>query len=343
MNQINQFCVGLQTNWADKAERKAYTRVIKELKDDYRKNLILALKDPALLTDDAIANLSVEINRIESFAMNKRTFKIETKRETGFIKSICRIASNFFQNRTSSSEVIETILASKVSSVKMSDSEVKMSDSEIISNLEKQGFNQPVNTLSDGRCLFGSIACHIDEQDLTKIEDNIQMDEWCQLPIGDKANLLRKWAINTEKKLFTELFMNSENPSDEAVSAINELYADIRQELHASNLAQLRNLLKTASYEEKLDYCRSNFDQYISNTSREKNWAGTTELRALGKLFNRQVIMFGQNHASSLEVSNDEKGNVLPYYTLQEGKTPPIFVFQQNGGGHYRQLTRIKT
>ncbi len=222
----------------------------------------------------------------------------------------------------------------------------KMDDFSIIENLKKQGWREPIPTTADGRCLFHSIAPQIIEADFAEAKNHFPdiklctFEEWKTLGTIDRADSLRAWAMEVEKIFFQSLPEDLQQLSEDEKDWVNELYKDSLQELsRGKRTDQLRQKIKAAVDKEKFDFCKNNFHEYQERTARTINFAGTTELIALARLFNRQVIIFGQDHISSESVSLEDDV-VLPYYQRLIGSSPPLAIFQTGGGGHYKSLLR---
>ena len=223
---------------------------------------------------------------------------------------------------------------------------VKWDDQTIIKNLIQQGFGSPVDKGGDGRCLFRSISPQITEEDciVASTIPHIQsllcsFDEWSSYNLLEQSDLLRRLAMAEESYFFSSL---SEDMAldEEGLKWIRELYKDMLAEIEHPLNFRLRETVRNTTDLEKYTYCRNHFSAYKASTSRPTNWAGTSELIALSRVFNRQTMAFGQDFASSKKVRLDQEGNVLPYHNWPCGTNPPIVVFQTNGGGHYQLLPK---
>lgn len=209
----------------------------------------------------------------------------------------------------------------------------KMSDAEIIENLERQGFMKPIERGSDGSCLLHSIAAQIEIQDMSEP----LWRNWITLSPTEKANLLRKWAMEEESKFIQDIMNRSpKNWLFDDHIWIHELYKDIRQEFGAKT-EQVRTEVKTMPIEQQVAYVKEHFSAYQLRTSQPNNWTGTSEMIALSHVFRRPVEMYGNDFASSKSVTLFD-GVVEPYFSRAIGNGAPIRVFQCNGGGHYREL-----
>lgn len=226
----------------------------------------------------------------------------------------------------------------------------KMTDPEIIQNLVLQNYSRPIEKGGDGRCLFLSVASQITKKDLVQafllehLDGICGFAQWSELSLGEQADHLRKWAMQEENHFFTNLPSTVQELNEDDLNWIREFYKDMLQELKGlgtSNSGQMKllhEMITESSDEQKYECCKNNFEEYSQNTSRQFNWAGTSELIALSRIFNRATMAFGQDYASSNEVKLDENNNVLPYHHRPLGSTPAIVVFQCNGGGHYKML-----
>jgi len=221
----------------------------------------------------------------------------------------------------------------------------QMDDQSIIQQLTTQGFGLPEEKGGGGRCLFLSIAPQLTEADFAHAISIPHLNpllcsfpEWINLSAIEQADLLRTIALEAESHFFRTLPVNPKDLIAEDLDWIRELFKDMIQELKYSSFDDLRKQVAATSDLEKFEFCNQNFETYKKRTIRPHNWAGTSELIALSKVFNRQTMAYGQDYASSEKVLLDSDKNVLPYYHRQAGKTPPIVVFQLNGGGHYRLL-----
>lgn len=122
LDGINQFFKEVREHQKTPADVIKYDRWIKELKDPARKNLLAIFKNPSQLTDDQITNLYNEIQRIQPIVESDQSYKMTSLRDKGLYKSICRMFSNLFQNRTSSKKVLHALLKQKNLSVNNSTS-----------------------------------------------------------------------------------------------------------------------------------------------------------------------------------------------------------------------------
>lgn len=234
----------------------------------------------------------------------------------------------------------------------------ELNDEEIINNLLKQGYSRPIEEGGDGRCLFWSILPQITEADVVKGEASKYanyFEGWKNLPANsaddDKLDRLRQMALAEEEDFLKPLSASSKADmakfSPDQKMRIFELYKDMIQELrhlapdsvrkHLAEL-ELNSDAEEVLYQQFV-YCKNSFKEYKSKTQQKYNWAGTSELIAIGRILECDVKAFGQDTEPS---SLDEKGNVLPYFSSGGGSSTPIVVFQCNGGGHYRRLERIE-
>lgn len=232
----------------------------------------------------------------------------------------------------------------------------QLSDAEIITNLQKQGYSQPIEEGGDGRCLFWSIAPQITDGDISQgLSSHYAkyLEGWGNLPLNgagdDRLDRLRKMALAEEENFLHALpCANTETFSPAQKDWIFELYKDMIQELERlSPEGVCKSLAALASadpdpavvFHKQFLYCKTNFPAYKLNTQQKYNWAGTSELISIGRIFKREVQAFGRDIAPT---SLDQDGNVLPYYSSCAEDTsrtsPPIVVFQSGGGGHYRRL-----
>ncbi|PJD94364.1 MAG: hypothetical protein CK425_11560 [Parachlamydia sp.] len=224
-------------------------------------------------------------------------------------------------------------------------SSLPMDDSSIIKQLNNQGFSSPVDKGGGGRCLFLSIAPQITQADFLEAAAMPHLQpllssfpDWQNLSAHQQADLLRTLALEAESHFFNTLPTDSKDLKPDDWDWIRELYKDMLQEIQHLTFANIREQAAKATDLEKFDYCKMNFAPYKSRTIRPTNWAGTSELIALSKIFNRQTLAFGQDYASSEKVWVDPHKNILPYHQRLVGRTPPIAIFQTHGGGHYRLL-----
>lgn len=220
-----------------------------------------------------------------------------------------------------------------------------LGDQDIIAFLLQQGYGAPVEKGSDGRCLFRSMASQIEEEDLALVPSSypgtMPFAQWETLSLVEKSDLLRTWAMESERLFMSSLSDQIGDLSAADLEWIGEFYKDMVQELEHMSYSHLRSRFQSTDFEEKLRYCKEHFSDYYARTKRPTNWAGTTELIALSRLFQRAVEAFGNDFASSEWVSYTSDGKVLPYYS-SKGRLPKISIFQCHGGGHYRLLPRVE-
>jgi hypothetical protein len=221
----------------------------------------------------------------------------------------------------------------------------KMTDPEIIHNLVLQNYSKPIEKGGDGRCLFLSIASQITEEDIDNVfPRRLSFCDWSKLSLGGQADELRKLAMARETIFFDTLPLNVLDLTQDELVWVRELYKDMLQELNkmsssnSDHMQLLHKMITENSDELKLEYFKKNFLDYRKKTSQQFNWAGTSELIALSRVFNRETVAYGQDYASSDRMRIDKNGNVLPYHHRMFGRTPAIVVFQCNGGGHYKML-----
>jgi len=235
-------------------------------------------------------------------------------------------------------------------------SQKELNDKEIIQNLQNQGYSRPIEEGADGRCLFWSILPQITDADIKKGASSRYAKyfaNWETLPTNnwgdDKLDRLRQMALAEEEDFINSIPVETQAAafSSDQKDRIFELYKDMVQELENLSPSGVRERLENLIAEnpdpkvvlsKQFLYCKTHFVTYKTRTQKKTNWAGTSELIALGKIFERQVMAFGKDiYAANL----DENGNVLPYYSSIAKTNPlrtPIVVFQCNGGGHYRRL-----
>ena len=110
--EINKFFYEIKSHQKNPADIIRYKRWIKELKDPLRKNLLEILKNQGLhqLTEDQISDLYNNIQQIGPIVKSDQSYKSLSLRDKGIYKSLCRMFSNLFQNRTSSKKVLNAIL-----------------------------------------------------------------------------------------------------------------------------------------------------------------------------------------------------------------------------------------
>jgi hypothetical protein len=220
---------------------------------------------------------------------------------------------------------------------------VTMTDGEIIANLVSQGFAKPIEKGSDGRCLFQSIAPQITDDDLyqAKIYDPsfaCTSEKWTKMNLQEQADLLRKWAMAEEAFFFSKLPEDYESLSPEKKTWIQELYKDMLQQIEGLPASAVPQRCAANNDSDKFLYCKQHFQQYLEETSTSTNWAGTSEVIALSRVFQRDARLFGRNLATSFSVRLSDGGYVLPYFETTGKRVPPITIFQCNGGGHYKLL-----
>lgn len=111
LGEINQFFKQVKTHQKNPADVIKYERWIKELKDPWRKKAldILENQNSHHLTNEEVSELYTEIKRIEPIVESDQSYEMSSFRDTGLWKSICRMFSNLFDNRTSSSVVLNAI------------------------------------------------------------------------------------------------------------------------------------------------------------------------------------------------------------------------------------------
>jgi hypothetical protein len=116
------------------------------------------------------------------------------------------------------------------------------------------------------------------------------------------------------------------------------------EELERAPSEIIADRVKRTSKQDRFAYVKdkSKYEQYFKNTSREQNYAGSSEAISLSRLFGRKIQMFGQDLASSSGLRLDSREKVLPYLEY-DGEEPFIYVFQCLGTGHYRLLTRTES
>lgn len=228
--------------------------------------------------------------------------------------------------------------------VKLSDPKPNVrlvNDREIIENLHKQGFEGPFEMGGGGRCLFLSIAPQITGEDLIETPEKMPLEQWSRLNLQEQADQLRAWAMQNEQAFISTLPRSYARLNKQDHLWIKELYKDMIQELRGLALKDVHEITKNSTKKDCFNYVKNNFEMYRQHTERSTNWAGSSEAISLSRLFKRHIQLFGQDSASSADVSFDDNGDVLPYCKYS-GKNPPIFIFQRNGGGHYQRLARIE-
>lgn len=233
---------------------------------------------------------------------------------------------------------ISTTLPSPITTSSPTKKSRKLSDGEIIKNLEKQGYVGPFEEGGGGRCLFFSIVPQITQTDIDQVDTayNSYFHDWGNLSKEEQADRLRQVALAEEAEFMKNLDTN--NLDAPAQVRIRELWKDMKEELEHLGHFKISRLFASTSIVEMGDYCKREFDRYKSNTERSTNWAGTSELIAIGRIFKRQVIAFGQDFASGDNSHLDEQDHVLPYFSTAKTALSPIVIFQCHGGGHYKRL-----
>lgn len=211
-----------------------------------------------------------------------------------------------------------------------------LTDEQIIEKLLAQGFEQPRPTPKDGRCLFHSIALQLTEEDFAIAKIDPTASEI------DKANRLRNLAMEMGDRFFDEISRTSiDDIKEETLVRLDEFYKDILEE-NGETKENIRARSRTTSKEDKYKFFLENYQEYKAKTSRETNWAGTSEAISLACLFDRGVIFYGQDFASRENVGLSAEGYVKPYFAFKSYlcSRPIIRIFQRGGGGHYEYLPR---
>ena len=193
----------------------------------------------------------------------------------------------------------------------------KWSDQQIILNLrEKQKYQGPFEEGSEGRCLFYSIVPQITQADVGRgltSKFKKYFERWSALSKADKADRLRHMALDEEEDFLAALPINTkEFTPDQIQERIVELYKDGIQQFENVG-AEALNRARTTSLQEQFAFCKNRFKEYKEATWRPSNWAGTSELIAIGRfILNRKIKLFWQEGS---ETHLDAQGNVLPYYS----------------------------
>jgi len=190
----------------------------------------------------------------------------------------------------------------------------------------------------------------------------------------DRARLLRQVAMLDEAKFLEDLgalvAAGQEVPAKMQWRAL-ELYKDMAEEFISSGITELakdmpwspfgnrniytrvRQLAKETPAAQVHDFVLRHGQQYMQITGRHGNWAGSSEIAAVSNATGRQFEAYGNNWVSQDVVELDPSGpggswEVVPYFTApfpnsesSDGAlppSPPVRVFQTNGGGHYQAL-----
>mmetsp|Transcript_37075 Transcript_37075/g.96402 ORF Transcript_37075/g.96402 Transcript_37075/m.96402 type:complete len:193 (+) Transcript_37075:2-580(+) len=187
------------------------------------------------------------------------------------------------------------------------------------------------------------------------------------MPAPSRASWLRRTAMADEEGFIKELqaFRRTGEPLPSYHAwRLRELYKDMAEEFISSGITDLgagipswnlpavyqrvRELAGTTSDADVLDFALKHAGQYIAITGREGNWAGSSEMAALARAFDRPMLAFGNNWVTQDAIQLTKRENsevqweVLPYFEalVPDGRQVgvPVRVFQTNGGGHYQML-----
>lgn len=208
-------------------------------------------------------------------------------------------------------------------------SHTEWNDNDILVSLKDYHFKP---TPSDGNCLFHTIAGQLTEEDFLNASCNL-------LSGGSKSSHLRTLAIANETVFINKIKSKSFSQlSSQDQEWVREFHKDMLQEFSLSfgktMHLEVREKTKKTKDDEILSYVLEKFDEYAQKTSRIGNWAGTSEIIALARVFGRPVKAYGFNFVESDDVLINPEGKALPYFSYA-GEGKPILIFQTGGGGHY--------
>lgn len=249
----------------------------------------------------------------------------------------------------------------------------RMNDMEILNNiLERHGW-YPQDKGAGGNCLFLSMAPQVEPEDLRDVHlrsvrweealGSDLADQWKDLQILQRANILRQMAILDEAEFLEELqALGSGELPPEAEWDVRELYTDMLEEFVSSNkhglgdgvmgwdlqgvYKRVRKLLSEYERDQVHEFVLKHGAEYMQITGRQGNWAGSSEMAALSSVLRRPVLAYGNNRVTQDEVKvkllEDGGKEVQPYFEARcfaEPRGGAIRVFQVRGGGHYQMLS----
>jgi len=198
-------------------------------------------------------------------------------------------------------------------------------------------------------------------------------ERWEAASNYDRARLLRQIAMLDESQFLEDLgaivTAGQQVPAEMQLRAL-ELYRDMAEEFLSSGITELaddmssslsgsrniysrvRQLARETPAAAVNDFVLEHGKQYMQITGRVGNWAGSSEIAAVANATGRQFEAYGNNWVSQDDVELDASGpggnwEVLPYFkapfpkiesTNATLKSPPVRIFQTNGGGHYQAL-----
>lgn len=254
-----------------------------------------------------------------------------------------------------------------------------MTDREILANLKEVHGWRAVDMGADGDCLFLSIAPQVSSADVASLPQRSAAwaaalgaevgGTWEALDKRARARLLRRAAVLEEKEFIAtlgDLHSRGEALSPDMRFRVAEMFKDMLEEFISSGLlpgsshqpwdlrstyTRVQEHVRDTPEEEVVKFVLKNAEQYIARTSREGNWAGSSEVLALASALGRPFEAYGNNWVSkeAIDLRAGEGGRleVLPYFRAPPAgaadaggaAAPPVRIFQVNGGGHYQMLS----
>merc|ERR1719414_2446855 len=250
-----------------------------------------------------------------------------------------------------------------------------MSDAEILKNLSDLHGWRNIDMGAGGNCLFLSVAPQVTAADVAALpsrspvwKDALGADvgqRWEGLQARERARLLRRIAILDESEFVADLSglcARAEAVPEPVRERALELFKDMAEEFIDSNLTELaeevprwppwnrdpvykrvRDIVQKYSTAQVHEFVLVHAAKYMQITGRDGNWAGSSEMAALANALGRSFAAYGNNWVSqdSVELL---RGEVQPYFNApapdrEESGSPPVLIFQTNGGGHYQMLT----
>lgn len=230
----------------------------------------------------------------------------------------------------------------------------RLSDQDILRRLQQNHGMRVVEKGGGGNCFFLSCAdqvMQIRESAMElpdpRIRQALQEQRYTDMTLAQRATVLR-WIAVAQERILLE--------AGDCAFAL-ELFKDMAQELMGWREAQVRQCIDENKWstKQRLQYVAENQDEYLQKEALPGTYAGNAEAWALSVALGRNILLYGNDYASRLEVCVDAKsGVVLPYFVAPPNQPidaadtaawaaadapgAPITVFQVCGGGHYRAL-----